>query len=595
MRAALIRRLFDGSSPSHYFSFLVWPAIVAIYWRQVDFVELAGPFAAHVAIVAGFDVVRRTFIQANPTDDEALRWGRTFAGFSFLAGACLGVAGLVLASKDLEQQGVLLGLVLLAAVTAAVPMRSAHPPAFYGFALATTLPVLFVLLSTGDPSAQFAAGAGGAYLGYLMVYVRDIHRRQCEAEALAWQKDALLHRLQAACDAAQRARVEAVDARRKAEKASEANSTFFATIGHEIRTPMSGVLGMIDVLERTRLCDDQRRALGTVRYSASTLLRVVDDILDFSRIDTGRLDLERREFSTAELIEGAADALLPLARAKGLQLSARVAPGVPGRVMGDRVRLQQILFNLLGNAIKFTDRGTVQVILECIDGPMHRISVSDTGIGLSSDQRERLFQPFVQGDTSISRRFGGTGLGLFIVRRLAEAMGGGVTVESEPGAGSTFVVTVRLDNAGSSAASPSTGCALVKTEPLGVGGRVLVVDDNAVNRKIVSRQLELAGVQADTAGAGDEALTLWRERRYDLVLADLQMPDMDGFELARRIRAGEAAERRARTPILALTADKTEQQAARSREAGMDGCLGKPICVEQLRETLDVWLNGARG
>ncbi len=679
VRAELIRRLFEGSTQSRYFSFVLWPVIAAIYWRQIDILELAGPFAAHIAVTLGFDILRRNFNRAMPSDEEAIRWGWWFAGLSFLGGACWGVAGYLLASKDYELQRMLLGLVLLATITTAVPIRSAHPPTFYAFAVAMTAPLLVVMLTAADPFYQLVGIAGGAYVGHLMAYVRDVHRWQYDNIALAYQKDDLARRLQVAYDEARRARDAAIAAQREAESANQAKSTFLATVSHEIRTPMNGVLGMVDVLERSALSIEQREALGTVRYSASALLRIIDDILDFSKIEAGRLDLERIELSTVELIEGAAETLAPQAAAKGLRLAAYVDASVPERVIGDPLRLQQILFNLLGNAVKFTEAGSVRVSLEPAGGGRLRIRVVDTGIGLSAEQRGRLFQPFVQADSSTTRRFGGTGLGLSIVRRLAEAMGGGVEVLSEPGRGSTFLVTVRLDaavaaprdkplqglslalalpdaeearaiaryleDAGAwvrqgerpvdlacirietverdvaladapgapglqrpwrrdaltravalAAGRPAghaddrAGAALARPAPL--HGRVLVVDDNSVNRKILARQLELAGASTDSAAGGEEALELWRKCGYDLVLADLQMPTMDGFELARRIRQSEAAERRARTPILAVTASTLEDQEQKSRAVGMDGFITKPIGIEQLKATLDVWLKG---
>ena len=683
VRAELIRRLFEGSAQSRYFSFVLWPVIAAIYWRQIDLLELAPPFAVHVVVTLGFDVLRRAFNRANPADEEVIRWGWWFAGLSFLAGACWGTAGYILASKEYELQRMLLGLVLLATITTAVPIRSAHPPTFYTFAVATTAPLLFVLLTSADPFYQLVGIAGGAYVGHLMAYVRDVHRWQYDNIALAYQKEDLARRLQVAYDEARLARDSAIEAQREAESANQSKSTFLATVSHEIRTPMNGVLGMIDVLERSPLSVEQREALGTVRYSASALLRIIDDILDFSKIEAGRLDLESIELSTVELIEGVAETLASQAAAKGLKLAAYVAADVPDRVTGDPLRLQQILFNLLGNAIKFTETGSVRLSLETADGSMLRIKVADTGIGLDDEQRSRLFQPFVQADSSTTRRFGGTGLGLSIVRRLAEAMQGGVEVLSEPDKGSTFIVTICLgeaspapartelplqglalclalpdadeaqaiaryfENAGARVALADAGSgftgihiegvdgdvrlsdgpatpeaaalglprpwrrdALIRAVGRAAGrtpdvaavpaaaartaaplnGRVLVVDDNSVNRKILARQLELAGASTNSAAGGEEALELWRKGGYDLVLADLQMPTMDGFELARRIRQSEAAEQRPRTPILAVTASTLEEQEQKSRAAGMDGFITKPIGIEQLKATLDVWL-----
>jgi len=365
---------------------------------------------------------------------------------------------------------------------------------------------------------------------------------------------------EAARDAAERARTEAAasrdaaeQARCEAEAANLAKSTFLATMSHEIRTPMNGVLGMIEVLERQGVAEDQRRIIATMRESAQALLRIIDDVLDFSKIEAGRLELEAIPFSLSGLVEGVLDTFRPQVLAKGLTLDAEIDAGSQDALVGDPTRVRQILFNLLSNAIKFTDHGVVRVHAGTLPlgGGSTRttLAVSDTGIGMGAEQLARLFQPFVQADSSTTRQFGGTGLGLSIIQRLAQVMGGDVAVESAPGAGSTFTVKLTLHAAPADSplktllrpvARPSARVAARS----GAGPRVLVVEDHPVNRDVLMLQLKLLGIGADTAENGVEALEAWGRGRYAAVLADIHMPHMDGHELARRLRARRSRSRR---------------------------------------------------
>jgi GAF domain-containing protein/FixJ family two-component response regulator/HPt (histidine-containing phosphotransfer) domain-containing protein len=414
---------------------------------------------------------------------------------------------------------------------------------------------------------------------------------------LAIENVRLIAQLRERTDAAEAARAEA-------EAANEAKSTFLATMSHEIRTPMNGVLGMMEVLERQGLGDDQRPLVATMRDSAQALLRIIDDVLDFSKIVAGRLELEMTTFSLSGLLTATIDTLRPQANAKALALGSEIEPGSNDALLGDPTRIRQILFNLLSNAVKFTERG--EVVVRAGTAPLGggrtrvTLAVSDTGIGLDAEQQARLFEPFSQADSSTTRRYGGTGLGLSIVRRLAQLMGGDVAVESAPGEGSTFTVTLILE----AMPAPALTLALTLALPLplpnpapparegrvGADARLLVVDDHPVNREVLVRQLKLFGLAADTAEDGSEALAAWESGRYAAVLADLHMPGMDGYALTRQLRTREAELDCGRTPVVAVTANAMRGEEERCLAVGMDAYLAKPVAIERLRATLERWL-----
>ncbi len=395
--------------------------------------------------------------------------------------------------------------------------------------------------------------------------------------------------------AALAAKGEAEAARDAAEAAARAKATFLAAMSHEIRTPMNGVLGMMEILERSGLSADQGRALAVMRESAQSLLRIIDDILDFSKIDAGRLEVEALPFSLRGLVEGMVETLAPQARTKGLALFTDPPGPGPDWVTGDPTRVRQILFNLLGNALKFTERGFVRVMADTqpeADGQVRVVlAVEDSGIGMDAAAQARLFQPFAQADSSTTRRFGGTGLGLSIVRRLAQLMGGDVTVESTPGRGSRFTVTLLLAPAAAGQAEVAGAAAPVAAPQILEGlPRLLLADDHPVNREVLLRQLEVLGLTADMAEDGAAALRLWRARRHGILLLDLHMPELDGFGLARLIREEEAAAGLPRTGLVAVTADALKGEDARCYAAGMDGFLSKPVSLDALARTLGRWL-----
>ncbi|HEY5106451.1 MAG TPA: ATP-binding protein [Caulobacteraceae bacterium] len=375
-----------------------------------------------------------------------------------------------------------------------------------------------------------------------------------------------------------------VEARDAADAANVAKSRFLANMSHEIRTPLNGVLAMAEVMARDDLAKTQRERLAVVRQSGEQLLSVLNDVLDLSKIEAGKLELETQDFDIERIAQQVGEGFAAVAEGKALAFTVDVAPEARGMWRGDGDRLRQILSNLVSNALKFTPKGSVTARFELADASGLRLYVTDTGIGIPADKIASLFEKFTQADSSTTRRYGGSGLGLAICRELAQLMHGSISVVSREGEGSTFFAEIPLER---SLARPPAPAPDVAAEMERRRIRLLAAEDNPVNQKVLQAIVEPMDVELEIVADGRSAVEAWRTGAYDVILMDIQMPIMDGIAATQAIRALEAADVRQRTPILALTANALVHQIEEYLAAGMDGHIAKPIEIAKLYEAVN--------
>lgn len=496
-------------------------------------------------------------------------------------GAFIGTPVLVLG--PMNSACLMLALAGAALLTGALTSTTQHRhvfPAYTASLLGAYAVSVSIAAIRGDEGAWTLLSVGLVY----GAFVNGQARRMCRDYRCGVKNELLL-----------RARTqELVEANERALASARAKGAFLATMSHEIRTPINGVLGIAELLKMTSLQPTQREYVNAIHTSGDLLLRLVNDVLDFSKLEADQVQLEAVPFALAERLEQVLGLLRPRADEQALQLLFDVDASVPEFVRGDPTRLAQVVTNLVGNAIKFTGSGHVRLAVTTATNasaePQLQLRVEDTGIGMDPAAIEGLFRPFTQAEASTTRRFGGTGLGLAISRRIVRAMGGEVQVHSIPGQGSTFVVSIALVPCESSLAVRSEADQL-QTEPARalakarVDATVLVVDDNSINRMVAKGMLEAAGYRVECCAGGREALHRLREPGIDLMLLDCQMPDIDGFEVLRAIRAGEAGPRD--LTVVALTASAFAADRARCLEAGVDDYLSKPVRAKVLTSMVE--------
>ncbi len=603
-----IVRLITGSGFSNIAGFAMAIIWVGLIWKDLPHEVLS----VWLGVMALLFIYRSTthyfklYSEESKLSIDKFVIRRWYLVSVFLTGAGWGVTS-TLMFPYIELHQIVLAFILVG-VSATGVAYSSVAWVYYGYVGCVLLPLMIRLFYMGGEIYYALAAMTGFFLGVMVMAVHRMYRSSIAELKLSYKNEVLIEdimnasvnlenlneNLKSEIQHGKRIEIELKEAKEKAEKMSQAKGEFLANMSHEIRTPMNGVIGTLQLLEDTRLNDEQKEFVETAHKSADALLAILNDILDLSKIEAGKLGFEKIAFNFNQVIKDIVDLYSLKAEQHGVMISQDVDNLLPDSLIGDPTRLRQIIVNLVSNALKFTRQGEVQIRVEVTKkgatGVELKITVSDTGIGISQKAQKTLFNAFTQADGSTTRKYGGTGLGLAIVSQLVDLMDGSLGVDSVEGKGSAFWFKIKLQS--TDEVVDTLPASKFVDENRRFNAKVLLVEDNPINQMVAQKMLERIGLKPVLANNGVEALKVLQEQSFDLVFMDCQMPEMDGFDATREIRRLDIKTLTQQSlPIIAMTANVMSGDRERCLDVGMDDYIGKPVQREQLATVLEKWLN----